>query len=105
MSGNTEQVKNILLRLFFLFSISGTGGSSDTIADYFSQLTQSEVKIFNRAQDHIDDVNANPKIQVGALFRKYQLDFELYGYDPEPYFDIAIVEPDAPVELDTEANP
>merc|ERR1711971_1382315 len=32
--------------------------SEDTIADYFSQLTQSE---------------------VGALFRKYQLDFELYG--------------------------
>ena len=23
--------------------VSGTGGSSDTIADYFSQLTQSEV--------------------------------------------------------------
>ena len=63
------------------------------------------MKIFNRAQDHIDDVNANPKIQVGALFRKYQLDFELYGYDPEPYFDIAIVEPDAPVEPDTEVNP
>lgn len=56
---------------------TGTGGSSDTIADYFSQLTQSE---------------------VGALFRKYQLDFELYGYDPEPYFDIAIVEPDATAE-------
>ena len=36
--------------------------------DYFSQLTQSE---------------------VAALFRKYQLDFELYGYDPEPYFGIA----------------
>jgi len=63
---------------------TGTGGSSDTIANYFSQLTQSE---------------------VGALFRKYQLDFELYGYDPEPYFDIAIVEPDAPVEPDTEVNP
>ena len=58
-----------------------------------------------RAQDDIDDVNANPEIQVGALFRKYQLDFELYGYDPEPYFDIAIVEPDAPVEQDTEVNP
>ena len=37
-------------------------------------------------------------VQVGALFRKYQLDFELYGYDPEPYFDIAIVEPDATAE-------
>ena len=51
---------------------AGTGGSSDTIADYFSQLTQSE---------------------VAALFRKYQLDFELYGYDPEPYFDIVMVDP------------
>ena len=39
--------------------------------DYYSQLTLSE---------------------VGALFQKYQLDFELYGYDPEPYFDIAIKE-------------
>ena len=53
----------------------------------------------------IDDVNGNAEFQVGALFRKYQLDFELYGYDPEPYFDIAIVEPDAPVEPDTEVNP
>jgi len=52
---------------------TGTGGDSDTIVDYYSQLTQSE---------------------VAALFKKYQLDFELYGYDPEPYFDIAqIVEP------------
>ena len=49
---------------------SGTGGSSDTIVDYYSQLTQSE---------------------IGALFKKYQLDFELYNYDPEPYFDIAQV--------------
>lgn len=47
---------------------TGTGGSSDTIAEYFSQLTKSE---------------------VAALFSKYRLDFELYGYDPEPYFDIA----------------
>jgi len=47
---------------------TGTGGSSDTIVDYFSLLTQSE---------------------MAALFRKYQLDFELYGYDPEPFFDIA----------------
>jgi len=54
---------------------TGTGGSSDTIAEYFSQLTQSE---------------------VAALFRKYQLDFELYGYDPEPYFDIALVDPPEP---------
>ena len=37
--------------------------------------------------------------KVGALFKKYQLDFELYGYDPEPYFDIAIV------ETETEADP
>lgn len=50
---------------------TGTGGSSDTIVEYFSQLTQSE---------------------VAALFTKYQLDFELYGYDPEPYLDIAKVE-------------
>jgi len=47
---------------------TGTGGSSDTIAEYFSELTKSE---------------------VAALFRKYQLDFELYGYDPEPYLEIA----------------
>ena len=51
--------------------IAGTGGDSDTIVDYFSQLTQSE---------------------IAELFKKYQLDFELYGYDPEPYFDIAQVE-------------
>jgi len=50
---------------------TGTGGSSDTIADYYSRLTQSE---------------------VAALFKKYQLDFELYGYDPEPFFDIALVD-------------
>jgi len=49
---------------------TGTGGSSDTIVDYYSQLTQSE---------------------VAALFRKYQLDFELYDYNPEPYFEIAQV--------------
>lgn len=48
---------------------TGTGGSSDTIAHYFSQLTKAE---------------------VAALFKKYQLDFELYGYDPEPYLDIAL---------------
>ena len=30
------------------------------------------------------------------MFRKYQLDFELYGYDPEPYFDIALVDPQEP---------
>ena len=30
--------------------------------------------------------------EVAALFKKYQLDFELYGYDPEPYFDLAIVD-------------
>jgi len=47
---------------------TGTGGSSDTIVDYFSQLTKSE---------------------IAALFKKYQLDFEFYDYDPEPYFDIA----------------
>ena len=51
--------------------VSGTGGSSDTIADYYSQLTQSEVV---------------------ALFKKYQLDFELYGYDPEAFLDIAIAD-------------
>ena len=49
--------------------ITGTGGSSDTIAEYYSQLSQAE---------------------VAALFKKYQLDFELYGYDPEPFLDIAI---------------
>jgi len=48
---------------------TGTGGSSDTIAEYYSQLSQAE---------------------VAALFKKYQLDFELYGYDPEPFLDIAI---------------
>lgn len=51
---------------------TGTGGDSDTIADYYSQLSQSE---------------------VAALFKKYQLDFELYEYDPEPYLDIAIPAP------------
>ena len=49
----------------------GTGGDSDTIVDYYSELTQSE---------------------IAELFKKYQLDFELYGYDPEPYFEIAQVE-------------
>ena len=77
LSGNIEQVTKAFeqlrkqLKLTKLFP--GTGGDSDTIVDYYSQLTQSE---------------------VAALFKKYQLDFELYGYDPEPYFDIAqIVEP------------
>jgi len=50
---------------------TGTGGDSDTIVDYYSQLTQSE---------------------IAELFKKYQMDFELYGYDPEPYFEIAQVE-------------
>jgi hypothetical protein len=27
--------------------------------------------------------------EIAALFKKYQLDFELYGYSPEPFFDIA----------------
>jgi len=51
---------------------TGTGGSSDTIMDYYSQLTVSE---------------------VAMLFKKYQLDFELYGYNPESYLDIAIQSP------------
>jgi len=50
---------------------TGTGGDSDTIVDYYSQLTQSE---------------------IGELFKKYRLDFELYGYDPEPYFEIAQIQ-------------
>ena len=49
-----------------------TGRNSDLIMDYYSQLTVSE---------------------VAELFKKYQLDFELYGYNPEPYFEIAIQEP------------
>ena len=55
--------------------IAGTGGDSDTIVDYYSQLTQSE---------------------IGELFKKYRLDFELYGYDPEPYFEIAQIEESNP---------
>ena len=51
--------------------IAGTGGDSDTIVDYYSQLTQSE---------------------IGELFKKYRLDFELYDYDPEPYFEIAQIQ-------------
>jgi len=47
---------------------TGTGGSSDTIMDYYSQLTTAE---------------------VAELFHKYRLDFELYEYNPEPYFEIA----------------
>ena len=43
--------------------------------DYYSQLTQSE---------------------IGELFKKYRLDFELYGYDPEPYFEIAQIEESNP---------
>ena len=53
--------------------VAGTGGSSDTIVDYYSQLSKSE---------------------IAALFKKYQLDFEFYDYDPEPYFDIASDSPD-----------
>ena len=33
-------------------------------------------------------------LQVAMLFKKYQLDFELYGYNPESYLDIAIQEID-----------
>ena len=86
-SGNTEQVRVLPFLVLLtqscftrddqnIFDIElkifspGTGGSSDTIVDYYSQLTQSE---------------------VAALFRKYQLDFELYDYNPEPYFEIAQV--------------
>jgi len=47
---------------------TGTVGNSDTIVDYYSQLTKSE---------------------IAALYTKYRLDFELYGYDPDPYLDIA----------------
>ena len=78
LSGNIEQVDNkqsgrkekgfFPRNTFYNLVISGTGGSSDTIVDYFSQLTKSE---------------------IAALFKKYQLDFEFYDYDPEPYFDIA----------------
>ena len=50
---------------------TGTG-SADTIAEYYAQITQSE---------------------VAALFKRYQLDFELYGYDPEPFFDLARPDP------------
>ena len=65
----TRDDQNIFYIELKIFS-PGTGGSSDTIVDYYSQLTQSE---------------------VAALFRKYQLDFELYDYNPEPYFEIAQV--------------
>ena len=58
---------------FIKLYTAGTGGDSDTIVDYYSQLTQSE---------------------IAELFKKYQMDFELYGYDPEPYFEIAQVEPE-----------
>jgi len=47
---------------------TGTVGNSEKIVDYYSQLTKSEI--------------------VG-LYYKYQLDFELYGYDPDPFFEIA----------------
>jgi hypothetical protein len=31
--------------------------------------------------------------EIAALFKKYQLDFEFYGYSPEPFFEIASREP------------
>jgi len=52
---------------------TGTVGSDDIIADYFSQLTVAE---------------------MAALYQTYQIDFELYGYDPGPYFEVAIDQED-----------
>lgn len=46
---------------------TGTGSDMEMIASYYEQLTE---------------------IEVAALFKKYQLDFELYQYDPEPFFQL-----------------
>jgi len=58
---------NDVLRVEWKHS-TGTEGSDDIITDYYSQLSLEE---------------------MAELYATYQLDFQLYDYDPEPYFEIA----------------
>lgn len=47
---------------------TGTGQSGDLQRDYYGQLSESEMR---------------------KVYKKYKLDFELYGYDPQSYYDLA----------------
>ena len=61
-------VENLVFKNTNLVQLSGTGQSGDLQRDYYGQLSQAEMR---------------------KVYKKYKLDFELYGYDPQSYYDLA----------------